>query len=267
MAERHAVARLAARAAFRRAAWVTACSADLRDRAIALGAAPNRITVVPYGVDSELFRPDAQNRARYRAELGVADDAPLVFAVGRLVEKKGFAHLVDAAALLAKDHPSLRVVIAGGGDLEASLRARAAAHGVADHVRFLGVVPQTAVPGWLAAADVAVAPSIHDEAGNVDGLPNTVLEIMASGTPLIATPVGGIGAVATDGQTARLVPEQDVRALADAIADLLAQPSRRAAMGQRARETVCREYSWGRVATTFEAIYEQASAARAVRPR
>ena len=55
------------------------------------------------------------------------------------------------------------------------------------------------VPSLLAAADVAVAPSVHDDAGNVDGLPNTVMEMMASGTPLVATPAGGIGAVATDG--------------------------------------------------------------------
>ena len=88
-------------------------------------------------------------------------------------------------------------------------------------MQFLGVVSHDVVPTLLAAADVAVAPSVHDDAGNVDGLPNTVMEIMASGTPLVATPAGGIGAVATDGTTARLVPERDVRALASAIDGLL----------------------------------------------
>jgi glycosyltransferase involved in cell wall biosynthesis len=257
VAERHRLARRAARAAFRRAAWVTACSEDLRNRAVALGAPPERTTVVPYGVDSERFKPDPRARAQGRATLGVADDVPLVFALGRLVEKKGFEYLIDAAALLTREYPAVRFVFAGEGDLDTALRARAASVGVADRVQWLGAVPHQAVPMLLAAADVAVVPSIHGEAGNVDGLPNTVLEIMASGTVLVATPVGGIGTVATDGQTARLVPERDGGALADAIAGLLRRPSRRTEIGQQAREMVCREYSWARVAETLEVIYER----------
>jgi glycosyltransferase involved in cell wall biosynthesis len=189
--------------------------------------------------------------------LGVSSDAPLVFAFGRLVEKKGFAHLIDAAAILKRDYPSLRVVIAGEGDLGATLRARAEAAGVAELVHLMGVVPQHVVPTLLAAADVAVAPSIHDEAGNVDGLPNAVMEIMASGTPLVTTRAGGIGAVATDNQTARLVAERDAGALAGALADLLQHPSQGAEIARRARETVCREYSWARMTDAFEAIYER----------
>lgn len=257
VAERHFLARQAARAAFRRAAWVTACSEDLRNRAVALGAHADRISVVPYGVDSDRFRPDPRARAEGRATLGVADDVPLVFAFGRLARKKGFEYLIEAAALLRRDYPALRVVLAGEGDLDARLRAQAAAAGVADCVQFLGVVPHHMTPTLLAAADVGVAPSIHDEAGNVDGLPNTVLEIMASGTPLVATPVGGIGAVAADGHTARIVPERDAGALAAAIAGLLRQPSLGTAIGRQAREVVCRDYSWARVAERFETIYER----------
>ena len=104
-------------------------------------------------------------------------------------------------------------------------------------VQFLGVVSHDVVPTLLAAADVAVAPSVHDEAGNVDGLPNTVMEMMASATPLVATPAGGIGAVATDGVTARLVAERDVRALASAIDELLRDRTAAAHMGPRARES------------------------------
>ena len=182
VAERHTLARRAAQRAFRRAAWVTACSDDLRDRAMRMGAAGEARS--PYGVDTDRFKPNRSARAEGRSMLGVSSDAPLVLAFGRLVEKKGFAHLIDAAAILKRDYPSLRVVIAGEGDLGASLRARAEAAGVAELVRLMGVVPQNVVPTLLAAADVAVATSIHDEAGNVDGLPNAVMEIMASGTPL-----------------------------------------------------------------------------------
>jgi phosphatidyl-myo-inositol dimannoside synthase len=261
VAERHRLAGRAALAAFNRAAWVTACSDDLRQRAVKLGARPDRTTVVPYGVDSEQFKPDAGARAKGRALLGLADDVPVVFAFGRLVEKKGFEFLIDAAEILNLGHPSLVVAIAGEGDLDRPLRERAAAAGLTDCVRFLGRVPQSAIPTLLAAADVAVVPSIHDAAGNVDGLPNTVLEIMASGTPLVATKVGGIGAVAGDGLTALLAPEQDASALAVAIATLLADPRLRAQIGQRARDRVCRHYSWTRVAEAFEDIYERVAPA------
>jgi glycosyltransferase involved in cell wall biosynthesis len=118
-----------------------------------------------------------------------------------------------------------------------------------------GVVPHDGVPALLAAADIAVVPSVHDAAGNVDGLPNTVLEIMASATPLVATRVGGIPAVARDGATARLVQERDPQAMAQAVADLLRGPAQAAALGRAARDLVCREYSWDRVAAAFSDIY------------
>jgi glycosyltransferase involved in cell wall biosynthesis len=149
------------------------------------------------------------------------------------------------------------VAIAGNGDLAAELLARAGTAGAAGHVQLLGNVPHHEVPALVAAADVAVAPSVHDAAGNVDGLPNTVMEIMASGTPLVATRVGGIGAVAEDGTTARLVPERDSRALADAIDSLLREPSTALALGRRARALVEREHSWARVAEDFEAVYQR----------
>ncbi|MEO5740896.1 MAG: glycosyltransferase [Vicinamibacterales bacterium] len=257
VAERHPAARLAARAAFSRARWVTACSEDLRARAVAIGADTERSNVIPYGVDSERFKPDADSRARGRALLGIADHVPLIFAVGRLVKKKGFEYLIDAAAALKAVEPRLLVAIAGDGDLDASLRARARDAGVGEAVQFLGDVPHDVVSTLLAAADVAVAPSVHDDAGNVDGLPNTVMEIMASGTPLVATPAGGIGAVATDGVTARLVPERDVRALASAIGGVLRDPAAAAVMAREARDFVRRHHSWARVAEDFEAVYRR----------
>ncbi len=257
VAEKYAILRRAAKAAFRRAAWVTACSDDLKARAVRLGANPDRLSVVPYGVDADRFRPDPSARTQVRQRLGLGPDARLVFAFGRLVSKKGFEYLVDATALVAPEWPDLRVVVAGAGDLGAVLRARARGAGVADRVVFVGSLPQHEIPEWLSAADVAVAPSVHDEAGNVDGLPNTVLEIMASGTPLVATPVGGIAAVAREGVTARLVPERNARELAAAIDGLLRSPDAGARLGAAARETVCRDYGWTRVAGQFEEIYDR----------
>src|SRR6185436_2763874 len=224
-------ARIAAGRVFRRAGAVTACSADLASRAIALGAAPERLEVVPYGVDAARFRPAPDARAAVRAAAGVDTAAPVLFAAGRLVRKKGFEYLIDA---LRTVDGRAQLVLAGAGDLDAELRARAAAAGVADRVRFLGDVTQDAVASWFAAADVAVVPSVRDESGNVDGLPNTVLEALASGTPVVATPAGGIASAIDDGRTGMLVAERDPSSLAHAIGALLNDPARRTAMGTAA---------------------------------
>jgi glycosyltransferase involved in cell wall biosynthesis len=263
IAERHRLAALAARRAFARASWVTACSHDLRDRALALGARPDRMSIVPYGVDTDRFAPSAEARQHVRARLGIPPGAPLVVAIGRLVEKKGFRYLIDAAARLVRDFPELRLVVAGEGDLAASLKARAEATGLATRVLFPGVISQQDVPALLAAADLAAAPSVKDDAGNVDGLPNTVLEMMASGTPIVATAAGGIGSVVADSLTGRIVPERDPGALAEAMADLLRHPSDGASIGARARAAVCREHGWNRVAQHFDEIYRAVTFPRA----
>jgi len=258
VAEHHGAIGAVARRTFGRAGWVTACSADLRDRAIALGAEAARSSVVPYGVDVETFGPGEGRRARGRAILQIAPDVPVVLAVGRFVAKKGFEYLIDAVPALAERHPRVRVVIAGGGDLEDALRARARAAGVGDRVQFPGVLAHDAVAAVLAAADVAVVPSIHDDAGNVDGLPNVVLEALASGTPLVATAAGGIGAAVTHGENGLLVGERDASGLAAAVGRLLADPALGAALGASGRERAARAHGWPAVAAQFEAAYAMA---------
>jgi glycosyltransferase involved in cell wall biosynthesis len=262
VAEKNRVAGRAARYAFGCARWVTACSDDLARRAIALGADERRMQVVPYGVDAERFRPDAISRTARRTELGLAADTPLVLAAGRLVRKKGFEHLLDACAQLAGRWPTLALVIAGGGDLADELRARVEGLGIRGSVRFLGDISQSQVAAWLAAADLVVVPSVRDDAGNVDGLPNVVMEALASGTPLVATPAGGIGAVVQDGRTAVIVPERNAAALAEAIDRLLSSPELRAAIGAAARRSAIEQHGWARVAEQFEAIYDRVATPR-----
>ena len=130
----------------------------------------------------------------------------MLFAAGRFVRKKGFEFLIDAVALLAERWPALVLVLGGGGDLDASLRSRAAALGLGTRVRFPGVLGHDDVARHLAAADIAVVPSVHDEAGNVDGLPNVVMEALASATPLVATTAGGIPSVVEDGADGQACP-------------------------------------------------------------
>jgi glycosyltransferase involved in cell wall biosynthesis len=259
VAETVAPARAVARRVFARAGAITACSADLGRRAVALGAEASRVEVVPYGVDADRFRPDPLARARRRASAGIPTHVPVVFAAGRLVRKKGFEYLIDAAARLPDDAQVL-TVIAGAGDLEGELRERAAALRLADRVRFIGNLAQDDVAGWLATADVVVVPSVRDDSGNVDGLPNIVLEALSSGTPLVATPAGGIGSVVEHERTGLLVPERDAAALAAAIAALAADPDRRVRLGNAGRAAVMARFGWEFAAGRFEAAYERALA-------
>ena len=258
VAETLAPARAAARAAFRRAGAITACSEDLARRAIALGADVSRVEVVPYGVDVARFRPDPAGRAAVRAAVGVTDDQFLVFAAGRLVRKKGFEYLVDAVAGLPSADRSV-LAIGGAGDLadELAERARTAAPG---RVRLLGNLTQDAVASHFAAADAIVVPSVRDEAGNVDGLPNVVLEALASGTPLVTTVAGGIGSVVTHDRTALVVPERDAAAIRDALTALAGDPPRRARLGAEARALAEVGFGWSRTAERLEAAYDRALA-------
>jgi glycosyltransferase involved in cell wall biosynthesis len=254
VAERSALARRAARLAFRRSGWITACSEDLRQRAVAIGAEEARTETVPYGVDTTRFAPDASARTEVRRALGVGH-APLVVTAGRLVRKKGFEYLIDATEHL-RDLPDLRVAIAGDGDLRDQLAVHAAPMGA--RVMLLGNQSQDQIARLCAAADVIAVPSVHDEAGNVDGLPNFALEALASGTPVVATRVGGLPQAIEDGATGRLVPEQDAASLAAAIRHLLAHPDEAKRIGAAGRQHVREAFGWDHVAARFEAAYERA---------
>ena len=265
VAESNLLARRAARMAFRRAGAVTACSEDLRRRALALGAPADRTTVVPYGVDTQRFQPDPVARATMRARLSLSDDAPLLVTAGRLVRKKGIEYLIDALPTLLARWPDLTLAIVGDGDLRPELERRAGAAGVGAHVSFVGIASQDDVGRWMTAGDVVVIPSVRDDAGNVDGLPNTLLEALASGTPVVATRVGGIDAVVTDSHNARLVPERRSDALADAVNQLLAQPEHARALGETARRDMERDYTWETTARRLEDAYTVAHAMRSRR--
>jgi glycosyltransferase involved in cell wall biosynthesis len=257
VAERTAMAGGLARRVFDRAGAVTACSEDLGRRAVALGAAADRLEVVPYGVDVSRFKPQAEARAAARARLGLPPDTPLLFTAGRLVRKKGFEYLIDALPLIDST-AAVHLAIGGEGDLAEELRTRAA--GAAGRIHFLGNLRQDEVGAWFAAADLAVVPSVRDDSGNVDGLPNTVLEALASGTPLVATAAGGIGSVIEDGRSGVIVPERDPRALAQALTILLRDAGRRTALGQAGRTLVATRFGWEAAAARFEAAYTRALA-------
>ncbi len=262
LAERKAPIGRGARAVFGQAAAVTACSPDLAERAGRLGARPAHTTTIPYGVDSDRFRPATpEERAGIRREFGLCEGERLVLAGGRLVHKKGIAVAIDAFGTAAvRDAGPARLVIFGYGDLQEALIAQVARLGLADRVRFAGRVERDRLATLFGAADLFLLPSIHDHAGNVDGLPNTLLEAMASGLPIVASDVVGVPTVIDDGVHGLLVPERDAGALGAALATLLRDPAWAAALGAAARARVERELTWPQIARRYLAVYRQAIA-------
>jgi glycogen synthase len=199
-----------------------------------------RAEVIPNGVDVEEFAG-----AEPRDDLG-----RYVLTVGRLVQQKGLDTLLDAFARTRDRLDGRRLVIAGEGPDRAKLEARAAELGIADTVVFLGLVSRASLPALFAAADAFVLASRREAFGLV------ALEAMAAGVPLVATTVGGVPEIATDGQSGLLVAPGDPDALGAALVRLLSEPDLRSllAEGGRAR---AREHSWARAVDAYEALYRE----------
>ncbi|MEM7052357.1 MAG: glycosyltransferase [Acidobacteriota bacterium] len=243
------------RRALGRAGLLTGCSPELVDRVRALGFPESASRVIPYGVDTAAFHPAAARGASstWRERLGIPVDAPLALGVGRMATKKGFHVLISALDALFAHAPEAHLVLAGGGDLQEELVRRAAAW--SHRVHFPGAVLRDTLPDLYRAADVFVLPAVHDAKGNVDGLPNVILEAMASGLPVVASGISGIPLAVDDGVHGRLVAEGDGAAVATALGNLLADPGARREMGSRARAKAEAELTWDAVAARYRAGY------------
>jgi glycosyltransferase involved in cell wall biosynthesis len=150
------------------------------------------------------------------------------------------------------------VVIAGEGDLREPLLARI--RETQAPVRLVGSLDRESMATALAAADAVAIPSVVDRAGNVDGLPNTLLEALASGRAVVASQVAGIPDVVAHEVNGLLVPPSDAAALAGALERLAREPATRERLARAARETALRRLTWGESARAFEEAYAQASA-------
>jgi glycosyltransferase involved in cell wall biosynthesis len=255
LAERRG-ARVLARWALGRARLLTGCSPELVERVCALGFPPERARVIPYGVDARVFAPDAARRRLWRERLGIPEGAPVALAVGRMAAKKGFGVLAAVLPALLAETPALHVVLAGGGDLLGELAAATAPW--RGRVHLPGPVLRDTLPDLYRAADLFVLPAVHDEKGNVDGLPNVILEAMASGLPVVASGISGIPLAVEDGVSGLLVPERDAAALAAALRRLLAGGDERRRMGERGRRRAESELTWDAIAARHLEAYRAA---------
>ena len=200
--------------------------------------------IISNGADTELFHPRGEEAA------GSAEGPVRLLFAGRVVYQKGLDVLFTALAVLAPE-PSWELFIAGDGPARPELEARAAALGIGHRVRFLGWTPREELARLSRDMDCFVFAS-RDE-----GMPNAVLEAMASGLPVVATRIAGNEELVEDGSTGWLVPPGDPAALAQALAAMLADPAGRRTMGRAGRAAVEAGYTWSSVATRYLALCDQ----------
>ena len=168
---------------------------------------------------------------------------PVVLAVGRLIEKKGFADLIEAAAILTREGAAFRCEIVGEGEERDALAARIAELGLEDRVRLLGARTSEQVQAHMRACAVLAVPCVVAGDGDRDGLPTVLLEAMALGTPCVGTDVTGIPEALVDEVTGLGVPQRDPAALAAALQRLLTDAALRVRLAEAARALVERRFS------------------------
>jgi phosphatidyl-myo-inositol dimannoside synthase len=207
------------------------------------------------GVDVVAFSPDADGAA-IRARHGLGG-GPLVVCVSRLVARKGQDVLVAAWPQVLARHPTARLLLVGGGPLEAALRAEIAARGLERSIVLTGPVPPAELPAHYAAGDVFAMPCRTRRLGlDVEGLGMVFLEAAACGRPVVAGTSGGAPEAVLDGETGAVVDPRSPEAVADAVAALLDDPARARAMGAAGRAWVEQRWSWTTIAARFAELLE-----------
>jgi teichuronic acid biosynthesis glycosyltransferase TuaC len=226
-----------------RADRVIAVSRALKDAMVSLGADPNKILVIPNGVNADLFHP--MDRMEAKRQLNLPPQAPLLVSVGSLIRPKGHLTLIRAFARIAPQHPELRLYILGEGPLRSELESLVRDLDLQDRVRLPGKRPNEELPKWFNAADASLLVSERE------GWPNVVTESLACGTPVVASRVGGMPEILHSSELGILV-DQTVEGVAMGIESALGKSWDREAISRQTRAR-----TWSTVAGELEAVFSR----------
>ena len=205
------------------------------------------LTLIPYGLTIEA-KP---------AKVRQPSEIPKLLFVGRLDERKGVRYLLDALPLILAEEP-VKLRIVGKGILEAELQAQCQNLDLDEAVDFLGFVTKEELAEEYATCDIFVLPAIVDSKGDTEGLGIVTIEALAHAKPVVATAVGGIPDTIVPEVTGKLVPEKNSEALANAIVDLLREPEKAAAMGQKGLLDIQDKFNWDRIIPLWQNVFNQA---------
>lgn len=228
---------------------VLARSESLAARLIELGCPPSRIRINRTGVPMEGFP--------YVAHSPPADGTWRMIQASRFIEKKGLDITLTAFAAFRKKYPGAELVLAGEGPLENQVKELARQLGVSGSVRYPGFLGQQELAAAYRSAHLFLHPSQTTKAGDQEGVPNAMLEAMASGLPVVATLHGGIPEAVDSGHAGVLVPERDSAALANALFDIADNPATYHAFSQNAAESVREKFEQSRSIARLEGFYRE----------
>jgi glycosyltransferase involved in cell wall biosynthesis len=227
----------------KKGALFVSCSSFVRRRSVELGYPEERSIVHAIGVDVQRFQPPPEGRRE-----------KVVLFVGRLVEKKGCANLLEAMARVQQRCSAIELVVIGDGPLRAGYEATAARLGL--RCRFLGVQPSTVVRAWMARAAIFCVPSVVAESGDAEGFGMVFIEAQAMGLPVVSTLSGGIPEAVQHGETGLLVPEHDPKGLAAALLLLLENPEVWRRYSAAGRRRVVNHFDLAQQTARLEEVFE-----------
>lgn len=235
-----------------------------------VGGARAVVTVSDFGVEylRGKFPDDAAKIQRVYNGIELARFAPATFdapipmivSIGRLIEKKGFADLLEACRRLAEQGIDFRAEIIGEGPLAAALQTQIGAAGLTKRVTFTGPLPQREVIRRLAQGVVFALPCVTEAGGGMDNLPTVVMEAMAAGLPVVSTPIGGVPEMVRDGVTGFLVPERQPALLAEALARLLGDRALAHSLGKSGREEAATRFAIEESARQLQTLFQRLAA-------
>jgi phosphatidyl-myo-inositol dimannoside synthase len=214
-----------------------------------------QLETIPTGVSVAPANPQQQDLARKLRAAHRRGAGPLLLFIGRIVEEKGVADLVQAVRLLRETHPDVHALIVGEGQERAEMERLAAQAGVAANITFTGWVEPTNIAAYLRAADIFVGPSRIAPDGWVEAQGLTFLEAMAAGMPVIATRCGGIVDSVVHDETGLLCGQRDVSGIAAAVVRIMNEPGLRRRLTSNADHVVRQQFSRATSATEFANLF------------
>ena len=237
---------------YRTAHRVVAVSQFVAETVVASGLPRDNVTVIHDGVEVPPL-PSPEEKREARRSFNIDDDSPLLGCVGYLLPEKGHEHLIRALPAIRSQFPKARLLLAGSGPCEAELESLARALEVEPAVRFCGFVAD--VERVYRALDVFVFPSVAEPLGT------SLLAAMAHGLPVVAAAGGAVPEIVDDKRTGLLVPPADAKWLASAVVELLRDPTRAAALGAAARQSILERFTADRMAENTLRLYQELTTA------
>lgn len=207
------------------------------------------VKVIPNAVDETVFKPSIDG-SEVTLKYGLGNTRNVLF-VGRLVPYKGLEYLLSAIEILQHEFVDIHLMIVGEGELRLKLVQLAEDLGIKELVDFVGHVPNSSLPPFYASSDLVVLPSVS----RLEAFGITLIEAMACGKPVVASSIPGPGEVVEDGITGYLVPPKDTVALAEAISRIVRDEKLANRMGKEGRKRIEENYTWERVASYYDRLY------------